>query len=106
MTITEQTIDVSDLPPHVEDHRSPIWWGKFRWDEKSKAAIVCTTLSMHLLHLITGTAENFIMILWALARGLDTKHERDVRVGAVYWYWIAGIWIPLYAIIYFGPRIL
>ena len=27
MTVTEHTIDVSDLPPAVEDHRSPIWWG-------------------------------------------------------------------------------
>jgi heme/copper-type cytochrome/quinol oxidase subunit 3 len=79
---------------------------KFRWDENAYAAIVWTTLGMHLLHLITGTAENFIMALWAWVNGLDTKHERDIRVGAVYWYWIVGIWIPLYAIIYFGPRIL
>src|SRR4051812_35509170 len=27
MTVTEGTIDVSELPPHVEDHNSPIWWG-------------------------------------------------------------------------------
>jgi cytochrome c oxidase subunit III len=206
MTVTEQTIDVSDLPPHVEDHTSPIWWGnllllciettmfgllvatyfylrmnfthwppprpevslydtnpnfgfstanllvllvsvvpmaivdraclrfdlwtvrigmvvmvlfgsatitlrfyefgglKVRWDDNAYAAIVWTTLGMHLLHLITGTAENFIMTLWVWLKGLDTKHARDVRVGAAYWYWIAGIWIPLYMIIYFGPR--
>jgi hypothetical protein len=29
-----------------------------------------------------------------------------VRVGAVYWYWIAAIWIPLYVIVYFGPRLI
>ena len=208
MTITETTIDVSDLPRAVEDHRSPIWWGnllllciettmfgllvatyfylrmnfdqwppvrsatglyqtnpdlgfatanlvvllisvapmaivdlaclrhnlravqiamtamvvlglitialrfyefsglKFRWDENAYGSIVWTTLGTHLLHLITGTCENFIMMLWAWVRGVDTKHERDIRVGAVYWYWIVGIWVPLYAIIYFGPRIL
>jgi cytochrome c oxidase subunit III len=77
---------------------------KFRWDDNAYAAIVWTTVCMHLLHLITGTAENFIMMLWTWLKGLDTKHARDIRVGAVYWYWIAGIWIPLYAIIYFGPR--
>jgi cytochrome c oxidase subunit III len=79
---------------------------KFRWDENAYAAIVWTTLGMHLLHLLAGTAENFIMMLWAWLRGLDTKHERDIRVNAVYWYWIVGIWIPIYAIIYFGPRFL
>ncbi|HEY6152700.1 MAG TPA: hypothetical protein VIW07_03065, partial [Candidatus Udaeobacter sp.] len=61
-------------------------------------------LGMHLLHLITGTAENLLMMLWVWLKGLDTRHARDVRVGAVYWYWIAAIWIPLYAIVYFGPR--
>jgi heme/copper-type cytochrome/quinol oxidase subunit 3 len=206
MTVATRTIDVSKLPPHVEDHTSPIWWGnllllfiettmfallvgtyfylrmnfthwppvrsdlglyrtdpdlgfattnllvlivscapmwmvdraclrmdrrvvqigmtvmvligfvtialrffefsglKFRWDDNAYAAIVWTTLGMHLLHLITGTSENLVMTLWVWLKGLDLKHARDVRVGAVYWYWIAGIWIPLYAIIYFGPR--
>ena len=59
---------------------------------------------MHLIHLITGTAENLIMTVWIWLKGLDIKHARDIRVGAGYWYWIAGIWIPLYTIIYFGPR--
>src|SRR5437868_14106530 len=79
---------------------------KFRWDDNAYAAIVWTTIGMHLLHLVTGTAENFIMTLWVWLKGMDDKHARDVRVGAVYWYWIVGIWVPLYIIIYFGPRFL
>jgi cytochrome c oxidase subunit III len=77
---------------------------KFRWDDNAYAAVVWTTLGMHLLHLITGTAENLLMTIWVWLKGLDVQHARDVRVGATYWYWIAGIWIPIYAIIYFGPR--
>lgn len=77
---------------------------QFRWDDNAYAGIVWTMLGMHLLHLITGTAENFIMCLWLWLNGMDDKHARDVRVSAVYWYWIAGIWLPIYCIIYFGPR--
>jgi len=77
---------------------------KFRWDDNAYAAILWTILGMHLLHLITGTAENLLMAAWAWFKGLDIQHARDVRVGAVYWYWIAGIWIPLYAIVYFAPH--
>jgi cytochrome c oxidase subunit III len=206
MTITETTIDVTDLPPHVEDHNSPIWWAnvlllciettmfglvvatylylkmnfaewpptrpevslyatkpdlgfasanlllliisiapmwlvdraclrfnlrtvqigltamvliglgtialrfyeftglKFRWDDNAYGSIVWTVLGMHLLHLITGTAENLIMTIWLWIKGMDVQHARDIRVGAVYWYWIAGIWVPLYFMVYFGPR--
>ena len=77
---------------------------QFRWDDNAYAGIVWTIVGMHLLHLVTGTAENFIMCLWVWLKGLDDKHARDVRVGAVYWYWIAGIWLPLYAIVYFAVR--
>jgi heme/copper-type cytochrome/quinol oxidase subunit 3 len=63
-------------------------------------------MGLHLTHLIVGTLENVVMLSWALLMPLDDKHARDVRVGASYWYWIAGIWIPLYAIIYWAPRIL
>jgi heme/copper-type cytochrome/quinol oxidase subunit 3 len=79
---------------------------QFRWDENAYAGIVWTTVGMHLLHLVTATAENFILCLWLWIKGMDMKHARDVRVGAVYWYWIAAIWVPLYVIIYFGPRLI
>ena len=77
---------------------------KFRWDDNAYSAVIWTVLGMHLLHLITGTAENLLMTLWVWLKGLDIRHARDVRVGAAYWYWIAAIWIPLYAIVYFGSR--
>jgi heme/copper-type cytochrome/quinol oxidase subunit 3 len=79
---------------------------QFRWDDNAYAGIVWTTVGMHLLHLVTATAENFILCLWLWLKGMDDKHARDVRVGAVYWYWIAAIWIPLYVIVYFGPRLI
>ncbi len=77
---------------------------QFRWDDNAYAGIVWTTVGMHLLHLVTGTAENLLMTLWVWAKGLDDQHARDIRIGAVYWYWIVAIWIPLYLIIYFVPR--
>jgi heme/copper-type cytochrome/quinol oxidase subunit 3 len=77
---------------------------QFRWDDNAYAGIVWTIVGMHLLHLVTGSAENFIMMLWVWTKGMDDKHARDIRVGAVYWYWIAAIWVPLYVIVYFVPR--
>jgi heme/copper-type cytochrome/quinol oxidase subunit 3 len=59
---------------------------------------------MHLTHLVAGTCENAVMLAWLLAHGLDDKHARDVRVGAVYWYWIAAIWVVLFAIVFLYPR--
>jgi cytochrome c oxidase subunit 3 len=77
---------------------------RFRWDDNAYGSIVWTVAGLHLLHLIVGTAENVVMLTWLAFRGLDRKHARDVRVAALYWYWIVGIWVPLYAMLFFGPR--
>jgi len=76
---------------------------KFRWDENAYASVVWALLIMHFVHLIVGAAEDLLMTAYISLYGLDDKHSRDVRVTAVYWYWIAGIWVPLYVIIYFVP---
>ena len=76
----------------------------FRWDDNAYASIVWTTVGLHLLHLIVGAVEFVMMLAWILLRGMDKKHARDVRVTAVYWYWIVGTWIVLYAVIFPGPR--
>lgn len=78
----------------------------FRWDENAYASTVWTILGLHLLHLITGTCENSVMLAWVVFKNLDQKHARDVRVGCVYWYWVAGIWVILFGVVYVAPRLL
>lgn len=75
-----------------------------RWDDHAYSGIIWTMTGMHLLHLIVGTAENVLLTTWLFVHGMDDKHARDVRVGAVYWYWIVGIWWILFAVIFYGPR--
>jgi cytochrome c oxidase subunit 3 len=77
----------------------------FRWDSNAYGSVTWTILGMHLLHLITGTVENGLMAAWLFLHGLDDKHARDIRVGAVYWYWIAGVWLLLYGLVFWGPRL-
>lgn len=77
---------------------------QFKWNENAYASTAWTIAGMHLLHLLTGTGENLLMLSWVLLKPLDDKHARDIRVTAIYWYWIAGIWIPLYIILFWVPR--
>lgn len=79
---------------------------RFRWYENAYGSAVWFLLGMHYLHLIVLTFEVIFLALWVFFRPFDEKHRIDITVTAVYWYWVAGIWIPLYAILYFGPRII
>lgn len=75
-----------------------------KWNSNAYGSAMWAILILHLLHLIVESAEAFILVLYCFNRGLDMKHRLDVTVLAVYWYWVTIIWIPLYAIIYLGPR--
>jgi cytochrome c oxidase subunit III len=77
---------------------------RFRWDDNAYGSIVWTIVAMHLLHVIVATSELALMLVWILRKGMDEKHARDVRVTAVYWYWVVGVWVPLYVIVFQGPR--
>jgi cytochrome c oxidase subunit III len=77
---------------------------RFRWDDNAYASIVWTTVGLHQLHLLVGTLENVTLTIWLFVKGMDDKHARDVRVGAVYWYWIVAMWLFTYVAMYLSPR--
>lgn len=77
---------------------------KMRWDANAYASTVWLILGMHLMHLIVAVAELLLMLSWVMSKGMDIQHARDIRVTAVYWYWVVGTWLVLYAIVFIGPR--
>jgi len=76
----------------------------FKWNDNAYASIIWTIVGLHLTHLVIATSENLIMTIWVFVKGLDDKHARDIRVTAVYWYWVAGMWVLLFALIWGGAR--
>ena len=60
---------------------------------------------LHWLHILVATAENTAMLMRACRHPLDLKNARDVRLSAACWDWAVGLWIPLYALVYRGPRL-
>lgn len=77
----------------------------FRWDSNAYGSIVWFMLGMHMLHLMILTTEIVLLAIWIFRREFDMKHRVDIVTVGVYWYWVVAIWVVLYAIIYFTPRI-
>jgi len=77
----------------------------FRWDSNAYGSIVWFMLGMHMLHLMILTTETVLLTIWIFKREFDMKHRVDIVTIGVYWYWVVAIWIVLYAIIYFTPRL-
>jgi len=77
----------------------------FRWDSNAYGSIVWFMLGMHMLHLLVLTVESVLLAVWIFTREYDMKHRVDIVTLAIYWYWVVGIWLLLYGIIYFTPRV-
>jgi cytochrome c oxidase subunit III len=78
----------------------------FKWNENAYGSITWIVLGMHLLHIIVLGIEDIYLILWTYIKGVDDKHALDLTVTAVYWYWIVGMWVLLFPLIYLVPRMI
>ena len=77
----------------------------FRWDDNAYASVVWAILFMHMIHLFIMAIEDIFEIAWITSKGLDEKQALHITVVAGYYYWIVGIWIPLYVLVYLLPRL-
>jgi cytochrome c oxidase subunit 3 len=77
----------------------------FSWDSNAYGSIVWAILILHLIHIMVATFETLFILLWNVVFGLDPRHRIDVTVTAFYWYWVAGIWVIFYGVIYWVPRL-
>jgi|SRR5581483_3241915 cytochrome c oxidase subunit I+III len=77
-----------------------------RWDFNAYGSVVWTMLGMHTAHVISSTLENLLITLLMFAGPVERKHFTDTNANAVYWYFVVLGWLPIYAILYFAPRLL
>jgi heme/copper-type cytochrome/quinol oxidase subunit 3 len=74
------------------------------WNETAYGSITWSILGMHTGHLLATMLENVLLILVMRSRRREEKHLVDVTVQALYWYFVVGAWIPLYALVFLSPR--
>ena len=77
----------------------------FKWNDNAYGSITWMILGMHMLHLFVMLCEDGYLAIWTWTRDLDDKHALDLSVMAIYWYWIVGIWVLLFSIVYIFPRL-
>ena len=76
------------------------------WDTNAYGSIVWVIISMHTFHLVSEVVETIIITAVLAAGHTEPKYLVDATDNALYWYFIVGIWVPCYAIIFIAPRLL
>ena len=80
--------------------------GLARWDSNAYGSITWTLLGLHSTHLVTDLIDTAVLgALMFTQHGYNKRRLGDVQDNALYWYFVVLTWLPIYAVIYWGPRL-
>lgn len=86
------------------------WWELWalntRWDSNAYGTAAWTIVGFHTSLLALDVCDTIGLTLFYYLRRMPPKAYSDCSDNSFYWYFTVGIWIPIYLIVYVGPRIL
>jgi heme/copper-type cytochrome/quinol oxidase subunit 3 len=77
-----------------------------RWTDNAYGSVIWALLVLHTTHLLTDWYDT--AILYALVRtplGLEGRRFEDVDENSMYWRYVWLLWLPIYLMIYWVPRL-
>lgn len=86
------------------------WWDfqslGVRWDENAYGSAAWMIVGFHSSLLLLDVLDTLGLTLFYFARRQPAKSFSDTADNSFYWYFTVGIWLPVYLIVYVGPRVL
>ena len=62
-------------------------------------------MGLHTAHLLTDVVDTGVLTALMFTRHARGRRFVDVSENAFYWYFVVLVWLPLYAVIYWVPRL-
>jgi cytochrome c oxidase subunit I+III len=75
------------------------------WDTNAYGSIVWAIMGLHTTHLLTDVVDTGVLTALMFTRHAHGRRFVDVSENAFYWYFVVLVWLPLYAVIYWVPRL-
>ena len=76
-----------------------------RWDQDAYGSVVWMLMILHTSHLITDLGDTIVQSIWLYTHRIDTDQFSDVEDNSEYWTFVVISWLPIYALIYWIPRL-
>jgi cytochrome c oxidase subunit 3 len=75
------------------------------WSDSAYGSIVVTLLGLHTVHLVTDLYDTIVLTVLAFTRHASSgRRYVDFAENAIYWNFVIYAWVPIFVLIYFGPR--
>jgi cytochrome c oxidase subunit III len=77
-----------------------------RWDSNAYGSAAWATLTSHGTLLLLETAETIAFTVLLLTGPVEERDLAGASDNAMYWYFMSGVWIPLYVVIFLSPYLM
>jgi cytochrome c oxidase subunit III len=78
----------------------------YRWDDHAYGSIVWLTVGFHTTHVISLVLKTLVIAALAVRGYFDEHRYLGVEVNGLYWHFVVIVWLPLYFVLYWAPRLL
>jgi heme/copper-type cytochrome/quinol oxidase subunit 3 len=76
------------------------------WDSNAYGSSVWLLLGLHTMHLITDVGDTIVLAAVMFTRHAQNRRRfGDVEDNALYWNFVVVTWLPIYACLYWVPRL-
>ena len=75
-----------------------------RWDTNAYGSSAWTLVGFHTTLLLADVIETAVLIALLFSKRRLDRHYSDATDVTFYWYFLVATWIPIYVIVYLGPR--
>lgn len=77
----------------------------FTWATDVHGSIFWSILFLHTIDTVADIIYTVVLIVAVARNQYGEKQRLGVHADSVVWYFIVGIWIPLYIVLYWGPNL-
>ena len=78
----------------------------YAWDDHAYGSIVWLTIGFHSTHVITLVLKTIVMLVLAWRGYFSRQRTLGVQVNGLYWHFVVAVWVPLYTVLYWSPRLM
>ncbi len=76
-----------------------------RWDSHAYGSITWLILGLHTTLILMDAADTIVFTALLYMAPVEPKHLANVGDNALYFYFVAASWIPLYLLLFLSPRL-
>lgn len=75
------------------------------WHQDAYGSVVWMLMILHTSHILTDWGDTLVQGLWLFTHEIGDDQFADVEDNSNYWTFVVVAWLPIYAILYWLPRL-